>query len=118
MTEGTTPDLSELAYHIVSLRDYWKLSDPQTGDGIRAIKAMVEMYFGAEAADRITRSVIGKLEVIETDARLVETGAETAKIELVATFLQTQSDSSTRVAVDTYWEAVFSSTTTATASCT
>ena len=111
MLGRTSPDLSELAYHIVSLCAFRKRSHAQQGETIRAIKPMIEIYFGVDDADSITRTVVTALEAIENVSPLDQAQAEECKVEFVSTLLQKQNTDLAVPRTAKYWATLFSSTT-------
>jgi hypothetical protein len=62
-----TPDLAELARHIVAISDFWLRSDARAVNdgGFRAIKTMIETSIGPDDGERICRAVVRELETLQ-----------------------------------------------------
>jgi len=109
MLGRTSPDLSELAYHIVSLWAFWERSHVQKGEAIRAIKPMIVFYFGAEDADSIAHTIVTALEATKQVNPFDQAEGEECKIELISSFLQKQTVDSSAPKTTAYWQNIFSS---------
>ena len=107
MAGNTSPDLSELAYHIVSLWTFWNRSHSQKGEAIKAIKPMIEFYFGADGADPIAHMVVAALETIENVNPYDDARAKEDKINSVCALLQLQTVDLVESRTTKYWATVF-----------
>lgn len=104
MLGRTSPDLSELAYHIVSLWAFWQRSGTQKGEAIRAIKPMIVFYFGADDAESIAQTVVTALEAVEQVGPFDPADGEDRKVELISSFLQKQTVDLSVPETTKYWE--------------
>lgn len=109
MIDRTYPDLSEVAYHIVSLCDFWKRSPNQGEDStlIRVIQKMVEISLGIENAQPVARAVIQELQTLRNSPRVDAVEPDGIEVVFIAALLHEQIDELRVPAASAYWAAVF-----------
>lgn len=84
------PNLSELAYHIVSLYDFWRrsVSNPENDRSVDVIAAMVAFSFGSENADRVARSIMRELDSIKSEFIDRKIDPDGIEVVFISTLLQ------------------------------
>lgn len=109
MIDRTYPDLSEVAYHIVSLCDFWKRSPHQDHDSnlTHVIQKMVEISLGAENAQSVARAVIQELQVLRNFPSVESIEPDGIEVVFIASLLHEQLDELKVPAASAYWAAVF-----------
>jgi len=107
------PDLSELAYHIVLLRDFWKRLDSsaQSRNGFKALRNMIEIALGVGDADQIAQAVLEELDLIKPTAAGAVVDPEGIEVLFISTLLQEKTDPLSVPAATNYWARVFQTTT-------
>lgn len=103
------PDLSELAYHIIRLSDFWRRPgcQPPKGNVVHVIGHMIGISLGVDNADRIARTVILELDTIRKARTDEEVDPEGIEVGFIAALLQEQAGELTVPATAAYWASVF-----------
>jgi hypothetical protein len=103
------PDLSELAYHIISLSDFWKRSANRSDkdSGVHVIAKMIAISFGVEKADRIARAVMRELDSIRAERTEDEIDPEGIEVVFISALLHEHVDELPVPAATSYWTSVF-----------
>ncbi len=103
------PDLSEVAYHIISLCDYGRRSDSglQKKNVVRAIGAMIGISLGVQNTDAIAHAVIQELDVIRDGRNQREVEPDGIEVVFIASLLHEQLDETRAPAATAYWASVF-----------
>ena len=92
MTGRASPDLSELAYHIIRLCDFWRRSGSHSpkGNVVHVIGNMIGISLGVDHPDRIARAVILELDAIRMARTDQEVDPEGIEVGFIAALLQEQ----------------------------
>ena len=109
MSGSAYPDFSELAYHIISLCDFWRRSNYQRpkDKAVQVISRMIEISFGIDEAGHLARAVIEELDAI----RIVRTGDKVdpdgIEVVFISAFLQEYLGALEVPSTTAYWASVF-----------
>ena len=103
------PDLSELAYHIISLCDYWRRSDStqQKKNVVHVIGAIIGIFLGVENTEAIARAVIQELDTIRGAPIHDEVDPDGIEVVFIAALLREQLDALRVPAATAYWVTAF-----------
>ena len=84
------PNLSELAYHIVSLYGFWRRAPIHSDNdrGVDVIAAMIAFSFGSENGHRIARSIVRELDSITSELTNREIDPDGIEVIFISTLLQ------------------------------
>ena len=110
MNGRVSPDLSELAYHIASLCNFWKRSGspPPSCNRVHVISTMIGICLGIDNADKIACAVVLELDFITEVKRAAdEVDPEGIEVIFISALLREQAGELEVPAATTYWASVF-----------
>lgn len=92
MVGTSASHLSELAYHIISLSDFWRRSNRHTQEcnEVRVISNMIQIFLGVDDPERIARAVIEELDSVRTERIHAEVDPDGIEVLFLSSFLQEQ----------------------------